>query len=221
MAIYKLDAELREDVGKGASRRLRREGKIPAIIYGAGRDPRSIALQHHKVAKLLEDDAFFSSIIELKAAGGNRQKVILRDMQRHPAKPIIMHMDFQRVRDDQELHISVPIHFVNEEVSPAGKTTGVVISHQKNEVEIVCLPENLPEAIELDLANMEVGQSLHLSDLPLPEGVTLAAFTHGDNEAHDEVVVSAGHVRGGAKAEADETGEAGEDGEATEEAAEE
>jgi len=204
MAIYKLDAELREDVGKGASRRLRREGKIPAIIYGAGRDPRSVALLHHKVAKLLEDDSFFSSIIELKAAGGNRQKVILRDLQRHPAKPIIMHMDFQRVRDDQELHISVPIHFVNEENSPAGKTTGVVVSHQKNEVEIICLPENLPEAIELDLSNIEVGQSLHLSDLPLPEGVQLAAFTHGDNEAHDEVVVSAGHVRGGAKAETEE-----------------
>jgi large subunit ribosomal protein L25 len=219
MAIYKLDAELREDVGKGASRRLRREGKIPAIIYGAGRDPRSIALLHHKVAKLLEDDSFFSSIIELKAAGGNRQKVILRDMQRHPAKPIIMHMDFQRVRDDEELHISVPIHFVNEEISPAGKTTGVVVSHQKNEVEIVCLPENLPEFIELDLSTMEVGQSLHLSDLPLPEGVKLAAFTHGDDEMHDEVVVSAGHVRGGAKAAESEetTEEGGEEGEAAEE----
>ncbi len=207
MAIYKLDAELRENVGKGASRRLRREGKVPAIIYGAGRDPRCIALQHHKVTKLLEDDAFFSSIIELKAAGGKRQKVILRDLQRHPAKPIIMHMDFQRVRDDQELHISVPIHFLNEEKSPAGKTTGVVISHQKNEVEVICLPENLPEFIELDLSEMQVGQNIHLSELKLPKGVTLAAFTHGDDEAYDEVVVSAGHVRGGAKAEnAEDTG---------------
>jgi large subunit ribosomal protein L25 len=211
MSNFKIDAELRDDLGKGASRRLRHQNKIPAIIYGGDKEPRSISVEHHKIMKLLEDEAFFTSILELQAAGGKQQKVILRDMQRHPSKPRIMHMDFQRVAAGHELHMNVPLHFLNEEKSPADKTSGVVISHQLNEVEVVCLPKDLPEFIEVDLAKFDIGDIIRLSDIKLPKGVTLTAFTHGDNEEHDEVVVSASHVKGGSSSTDSEESEDGAD----------
>jgi len=195
MSTFKINAELRDDTGKGASRRLRRENKVPCIIYGSGREPRAISIEHHKILKFIEDEAFFTSVLELKAAGGKRQSVILRDMQRHPAKPIIMHMDFQRIDDDVEITMNIPLHFLNEEECAAAKTSGVIVSHQITEVEISCLPGSLPECIEVDLADFKEGDAIRLSNINLPKGVTLTAFTHGNIEDHDEIVVSTSHVQ--------------------------
>ncbi len=213
MAIFKVNAELRDDLGKGASRRLRRENRIPGIIYGAGKDPRAVSVEHHKVLKFIEDEAFFTSILELSADGGKRQKVVLRDMQRHPSKPIIMHMDFQRISDNEELHMNIPLHFLNEDDSPAAKTAGIIIAHQITEVEVACLPADLPEYIEIDIAEFKEGDIVRLSDINLPKGVTLTAFSHGDEEEHDEVVISTTHV----VAVATDTAETEEVAEATEE----
>lgn len=190
MAIFKVDAEIREDVGKGASRRLRHAGLVPVVLYGGGRDPRNLSLNHNKVLRLIEDEAFFSSIIEFSADGGKKQKVVLKDMQRHPSKPVVMHMDFLRVDDKHEIVMNVPLHFEGGEDSPAGKSSRVMIDYQINEIEITCYPKDLPEFISVDVSAFEAGDNLHLSDLKLPEGVTLVAFTHGDDEAHDAVVVS-------------------------------
>ncbi|VAW33893.1 LSU ribosomal protein L25p [hydrothermal vent metagenome] len=195
MSTFKINAELRDDTGKGASRRLRHENKVPAIIYGGKRDPRMISIEHHKVLKYIESESFFTSILELKAAGGQRQKVVLRDMQRHPSRPVIMHMDFQRVADDVEITMNIPLHFLNEEECSAAKTSGIIISHQLTEVEISCLPDNLPEYIAIDLAEFKEGDIVRLADITLPKGVTLTAFTHGDIEDHNEVVVSTTHVQ--------------------------
>jgi large subunit ribosomal protein L25 len=184
----------RTDAGKGASRRLRRENKVPAILYGAGRPARSLSLDHDPMLHASSEESFYSSILELKVDDGRKQKVIVRDLQRHPFKPRLMHIDFQRVRDDEELRITVPIHFSNEETSPAGKESGVVISHQMNDVEIMALPENLPEYILVELGELEIGQSIMLSELNFPEGVKPTAFIHGDAEDNDSVVVSAAYV---------------------------
>ncbi len=189
MAVFKIDAELREDVGKGASRRLRHAGLVPVVLYGGGKDPRNLTLQHNKVLRLVEDEAFFSSIIEFSADGGKKQKVVLKDVQRHPSKAVIMHMDFLRVNDKQEITMNVPLHFLGGETSPAGKSSKVMIDYQMNEVEITCLPGDLPEYIEVDVSEFSAGDNLHLSDIKLPDGVTLVAFTHGD-DSHDAVVVS-------------------------------
>jgi len=195
MSNFKINAELRDDMGKGASRRLRHANKVPAIIYGSNRDPRAISIEHLKVLRYIEDEAFFTSILELKAAGGQRQKVVLRDMQRHPSKPIIMHMDFQRVADDVEITMNIPLHFLNEEECEAAKTSGIIVSHLLTDVEISCLPEHLPEFIAIDLADFKEGDIIRLSNITLPEGVTLTAFTHGHTEEHDEVVVATTHVQ--------------------------
>ena len=213
MAIFKVNAELRDDLGKGASRRLRHQNKIPGIVYGAGKDPRAVSVEHHKVLRFIEDEAFFTSILELSADGGKRQKVILRDMQRHPSKPIIMHMDFQRIDDKEELHMNIPLHFLNEDESPAAKTAGVIVSHNLTDVEVVCLPADLPEFIEIDIAEFKDGDIIRLSDIKLPKDVKLTAFTHGDEAEHDEVVVSTTHVVSTATESTDDT-EAVEDAEA-------
>ena len=147
---FTLDAESRSDLGKGASRRLRRTGRVPAIVYGAGSEPENISLEHNKVMHDLENEAFYSHVLTLNVSG-NQQKVILRDLQRHPAKPIIMHMDFMRVSDDQELHIHVPLHFIGEDVCHGVKMEGGQISHQMIEVEVTCLPADIPEFIEVDV----------------------------------------------------------------------
>jgi large subunit ribosomal protein L25 len=190
MAIFKVDAELRDDVGKGASRRLRHANLVPVVLYGGDKDPRNLSLEHHKVLRLLDDEAFFSSIIELSADGGKKQKVVLKDVQRHPAKPIVMHMDFMRVDDKHEIVMHVPLHFEGGETSPAGKSSRVMIDYQMNEVEIICFPKDLPEFISVDVSTFDAGDNLHLSDLKLPEGVTLVAFTHHEDDIHDSVVVS-------------------------------
>ncbi len=190
MAIFKVEAQLREDVGKGASRRLRHEGLVPVVLYGGERDPVTLSLNHNKVLRLTEDEGFFSSIIEFSADGGKKQKVVIKDVQRHPAKPVIMHMDFMRVNENREIMMLIPLHFIGGEESPAGKSTRVMIDYQINEVEITCFPRDLPEFIEVDISDFSAGDIFYLSDLKVPEGVTLTAFTHGDDEAHDDVIVA-------------------------------
>lgn len=193
--IYKVPAEVREDVGKGASRRLRHANKVPAVVYGGGRDPVSLTLEHDFILHASDEEAFHASILELMVGDGRKQKVVLRDLQRHPFKPRVMHVDFLRVKDDQQIRMSVPLHFVNEESSPAGKKGGVVISHMVTEVEISALPKDLPEYIEVDLADLEPGGAFMLSELKLPEGVTIPAIAH--DEDFEQTLVSAVFVRAG------------------------
>lgn len=187
---YTVNAEPRDDAGKGASRRLRRAGKVPAVVYGGGKDASSITLEQQFLKKAVDDEAFYTHILDLKLNGGT-DKVVVRDVQRHPARPEILHVDFLRVSEKEELRISIPLHFVNEETSPAGKASGVVISHYLTDVEILCLPGNLPEYIEVDMSAMDAGDSVHLSELRLPEGVKLVDLEHGD----DAIVVAAQYVR--------------------------
>lgn len=184
---FTLDAESRSDLGKGSSRRLRRTGRVPAIVYGAGVEPENISLEHNKVMHDLENEAFYSHILTLNVSG-KAQKVILRDLQRHPAKPILMHMDFLRVRDDQAIHIHVPIHFIGEDVCPGVKLEGGQVSHQMIEVEVACLPKDIPEFIEVDVSELSIGDSIHLSEMKIPADITLTALSHG--EGHDQQVVN-------------------------------
>ncbi len=184
---FTIDAEPRDDLGKGASRRLRRTGRVPAILYGAGQEPENISLDHNKISHDLSNEAFYSHILTVNLSG-KKQKVILRDMQRHPAKPVIMHVDFLRVSDDQEIHMHVPLHFIGEDVCPGVKLEGGQISHQLIEVEVTCLPKNIPEFIEVDLSELTLGDAVHLTELKLPEGIVLTALTHG--EGHDQQVAN-------------------------------
>ena len=188
-----LEAKSRSDVGKGASRRLRRLGNdIPAIIYGGGQNPASITIRHDDVLHAVEHEAFFSSIIELKV-DGTQESVILKDLQRHPAKPRIMHADFLRVRADVALHVNVPLHLINEEICIGVKQEKGQIIQSMHELEISCLPRDLPEYIEVDMAELHVGDNVHISDLKLPEGVTSIELSHG--EENDHVIASVQEIR--------------------------
>ncbi len=192
--VIAIPAQERQDVGKGASRRLRRSNQVPAVVYGADRPARNLVLDHNMLFHASADESFYSSILELQVEDGRKQKVIVRDMQRHPVKIKILHIDFLRIKDDEELRITVPLHFINEAKSPAGQESGVVISHQMNDVEILALPENLPENLEVDLSTLEVGDVVMLSTVAVPEGVTIAALAHGDEHDQDSVVASAAYV---------------------------
>ena len=172
---FDLVADYREDTGKGSSRRLRRQGLVPAIIYGAGRPPRALTFDHNKVVKQLENESFYSSVLNVKV-GEKSQAVILKDMQRHPAKNQIMHIDLQRIVADQEIKMNVPIHFLNEDIAVGVKQGGGKVSHLMNEVEVVCLPKHLPEYLDIDIADLELDAMLMLSDIPVPEGVTITAL---------------------------------------------
>lgn len=183
-----LNAEIREDVGKGASRRLRHQGVVPAIVYGAGKEPQTLSLQHNEVIKAAETEAFFSQILDLNIAG-KKQPVVLKDIQRHAFKPKITHLDFLRIKASEAITMNIPLHFINEEDAPGVKEGGA-ISHAITEVEVKCLPANLPEYIAVDVANMKLDDIVHLSDLKLPEGVELTVFSHGDVEEHDQPVAS-------------------------------
>jgi large subunit ribosomal protein L25 len=172
MAInFELNAEARTDTGKGASRRLRHAGKVPAIMYGGGKDPESLTLLHNEVLRNLENEAFYSHILTIKS-GGSETRAILRDLQRHPSRPIVMHMDLQRVKESEKLKTHAQVHILGEDSSAAVKA-GALVSHDLTEVAIECLPKDLPEYIELDISEMEVGDVKHLSDLKVPEGVML------------------------------------------------
>jgi large subunit ribosomal protein L25 len=190
MSEHKISATGRDAAGKGASRRLRRAASIPAVLYGGNAAPQSIQLEHEKTWLASQNEWFYSSILDMEL-DGKVQKVLLRDMQRHPYKQIIMHLDFQRVDENQALRVKVPLHFLNQEKSPAGKTAGVVILHELNEIEVSCLPKNLPEFIEIDLSALAIGDIVHLSEIKLPTGVEIPELKLG--KEHDVAVVIAKH----------------------------
>ena len=180
---FTLHAKGREDTGKGASRRLRRlAGEIPAIVYGGKKDPVMLTLLHKDVAKALENEAFYSHIVSLDVDGSS-EDVILKDVQRHPAKKLILHLDFLRVSKTTKLHTKVPLHFINEDVSVGVKTGGGIVAHTMTELDIMCLPKDLPEYIEVDMSDVELGQIVHISNIKLPKGVESVALSHGSD--HD------------------------------------
>jgi large subunit ribosomal protein L25 len=176
---FELAAEFRDDQGKGASRRLRHAGRVPAILYGGKSEPRQISLDHQKLMTLVDNEKFYSSIINI-VVGDKKQAAILKDMQMHPARNAIVHVDMQRVTETEKIRIHIPIHFKGEAASPGVKTEGGVVSHRIADVEISCLPKDLPEFIELDLSTMHINESKHLSDLPLPPGVTIPSVAKGN-----------------------------------------
>ncbi len=187
---FTLNAEVRSDLGKGASRRLRRNvSMVPAVIYGGDKAPQSISLLAKDLAKLLENEAAFSHVLSLDVAG-TKESVVIKALQRHPAKGFVLHADFQRVVAGQKLSAHVPLHFINEATSVGVKQQGGEISHTISEVEVSCLPKDLPEFIEVDMAAVEVGQTVHMSDLKLPKGVELVALAHGNDLAVSNIHAS-------------------------------
>src|SRR6202789_399745 len=177
---FELVAEFRETQGKGASRRLRHEGKVPAILYGGQADARALTLSHQKLLILLDNERFYSTILSLKV-GDQTQAAILKDVQRHPFKNAIVHLDFQRVEENEKIRISIPLHFTGAAVSPGVKSQGGIVSHMRNETEVTCLPKDLPEFIEVDISGLSINESIHLSQLKVPEGVTLVDLAKEDS----------------------------------------
>ena len=177
---FELVAEFRETQGKGASRRLRHEGKVPAILYGGHADARTLTLSHQKLMIMLENERFYSTILSLKM-GEQTQAAILKDVQRHPFKNAVMHIDFQRVEENEKIRISIPLHFTGASVAPGVKSQGGLVSHMRNDVEVTCLPKDLPEFIEVDISGLSLNESIHLSQLKLPEGVTLVDLVKEDS----------------------------------------
>jgi len=175
-----LIAEYREDSGKGASRRLRRAGKVPAIVYGAGRDPRAVTFERDSLMHKMESEAFFSTVLNIKIGKNNRQ-CILKDVQMHPAKRQVLHLDFQRIVEDELIRMTVPIHFLNEEEAVGVKQGGGSVAHLVSEVEVSCLPANLPEYLDIDIGELELDDTLYLSDIPLPDGVEIPELAQ-DND---------------------------------------
>jgi large subunit ribosomal protein L25 len=176
---FELVAEFRETQGKGASRRLRHEGKVPAILYGGHADARALTLSHQKLLIMLDNERFYSTILSLKV-GDQTQAAILKDVQRHPFKNAIVHIDFQRVEENEKIRISIPLHFTGAAVSPGVKTQGGIVSHMRTETEVSCLPKDLPEFIEVDISGLSLNESIHLSQLKIPEGVTLVDLVKDD-----------------------------------------
>jgi len=177
---FEISAEPRNDQGKGASRRLRHSGKVPAILYGAHAEPTRLALEHHKILALSADEKFYSTIISV-SVGGATQPAIVKDVQMHPARAAVMHVDLQRVMENEKIRLHLPIHFKGAAGSPGVKTQGGVVSHHMADLEVICLPKDLPEFIELDLSNMNLNDSLFVADIKVPEGVTVSALAHGAN----------------------------------------
>jgi large subunit ribosomal protein L25 len=204
-----INAEIREDVGKGASRRLRHQGKIPAVIYGGKKDPATLTLEHDSLMHAAANESFYSSILEIRVADGSTQNVVVRDVHHHPFKLQIMHLDFLRVSAEEILRISVPIHYTNEEESEAGKASGVIIQHLVTEVEIAALPANLPEYLAVDLTELDDGDVVMLSEIQLPEGVEIPALTGEEDD--DIMIANTVHVKesqGTGAAAAEEAAEA-------------
>ena len=201
-----LAAELREDQGKGASRRLRREGKIPAIIYGAGKEPVSIQIDQNIITNMSNKEEFYAHIIDINI-GDQTEKVVVKALQRHVYKPQIDHADFLRIDESKKLKAKIPLHFLGDDKAPGVKKGGL-LSHDLVDVEVSCLPKDLPEFIEVDVSALEVGDSIHLSDLKLADGIELPELVKGNNAT----VAHVGTVRGGS----DEAEEAAAEGEAEE-----
>ncbi|MFT5505005.1 MAG: large subunit ribosomal protein L25 [Gammaproteobacteria bacterium] len=182
-----LNAVSRTDSGKGASRRLRRQNQVPAIIYGGNNEPAQISLEHNEFSHQLENEAIYTQIIDLQV-GSDSEEVILRDLQRHPYKNRILHADFYRIDNKKPIHVVVPIHVENGEECVGVKLDGGMLTLQMSEIEVVCLPKNLPEFLTIDAINVHLGEGLHLSDIAVPKGVEIVALTHGED--HDIGVLS-------------------------------
>jgi large subunit ribosomal protein L25 len=193
---FEVIAKHRGAQGTGASRRLRRTGLVPAIVYGAGQEASAIELLHKDFLRQLKNEAFHASILTLDIDGA-KEPVLLRDIQMHPFKPQVLHVDFQRVDKDQKIHVKVPLHFVNAENAPGVKLEGGTVSHIITELDVSCLPDRLPEYIEVDLSSLHVGHSVHLADLKLPEGVETMSLQRGENL----VVAAVNAPKGGAAEE--------------------
>jgi len=185
-----LNAEIRSEMGKGASRRLRKAGKVLGIVYGGKKDAVSIQLSHSDMLKATSNESFYSQVLGLSIEG-KKEKVVIKDMQRHPWKPVIMHMDFNRINESETLNIRVPIHFVNEDLCIGVKRDGGVIAHLAADIEVTCLPASIPEFVEVDVENLNLGDVLHLFDLSMPEGVEITAMLHGGDGAAAIVQVNA------------------------------
>jgi len=184
---FDLIADFREDQGKGASRRLRRDGRVPAIIYGAGRPPRSITFDHNKVVQQLENESFYSSILNVKV-GEESQAAILKDVQRHPAKRLIMHIDLQRIVEDQAIKMNVPIHYLGEEDAVGVRDGGGTVTKMVNDVEVTCLPKDLPEYLELDISHLGLDEMMYLTDIIVPEGVEIVGLAQAEEEQAQPIV---------------------------------
>src|SRR5271166_974150 len=176
---FELVAEFRQTQGKGASRRLRRDGKVPAILYGGHADARALTLSHQKLLIMLDNERFYSTILNLKV-GDETQAAILKDVQRHPFKNAIVHVDFQRVEENEKIRISIPLHFSGAAIAPGVKSQGGIVSHMRNEVEVSCLPKDLPEFIEVDISGLSLNESIHLSQLKIPADVVLVELAKED-----------------------------------------
>jgi len=209
MVDFTLNANVREDLGKGASRRLRRNADlVPAIVYGGNKEPQSISIAARELNKALENEAFYSSIIGL-SIDGKVEEVLVKALQRHPAKPRVLHADFQRIVAGQKVTVQVPLHFANEDTCVGVKQEGGMVFRNLPEVEISCLPKDLPDFIEVDLKDLKVGEALHLADLKLPEGLTIPSLALGDD--HNLPVVTIMAQRTAAAADEDDAAEDGEE----------
>ena len=199
---YTVSATVRADVGKGASRRLRRlEGEIPAIVYGGEKAPQMLNLIHKDLIRLLNDEAFYTSILTLDV-DGQKESVVLKDLQRHPAKLRVLHADFLRVNADTPITLHVPLHFLNEDICVGVKLQGGNITHAATDIEVQCLPKDLPAFIEVDMAKIETGTTLHISDLVLPAGVSSTALALGED--HDQAIATVHAPRGASSDDEDE-----------------
>ncbi|MGK0441871.1 MAG: large subunit ribosomal protein L25 [Pseudohongiellaceae bacterium] len=211
---FTLDVQTRTDLGKGASRRLRRlDNKVLGIIYGGNKKkPAPITFAINEIVKLASNEAFFTSLVTLNV-DGKAEQVVVKDVQRHPAKETFMHIDFLRVNAKTKIIMQVPLHFINEESAPGVKTDGGKAAHAINDLEVSCLPKDLPEFIEVDMINLELGENMHISDLKLPKGVESVALSHGSDHDLLVVAINAPKRSGDDDAEAEDAGEAAEGGE--------
>jgi large subunit ribosomal protein L25 len=184
--LFEFEAVVRDKSGTSVAKAIRHDDGVPAIIYGAGKSPEMLVLEHNKVVKSLSHEAVFSHVLDVKI-DGKSQKAILKAVQRHPSKPRVLHIDFQRISQTEKLRVNVPLHFINEE-SAAGVKEGGIVTHNMVDIEVSCLPKHLPEFIEIDLIDLELGASIHLTEIELPEGVESTILTQtGD---HDLPVVA-------------------------------
>ncbi len=191
MAVnYEFNAEKRDQKGTASARRLRHQMKVPAVLYGGHADTEMLSLDHQEVEKKLLDDGYFSHVLSINVTGAKPQQAIMKAMHRHPSKARILHIDFMRVSADEKLKVSVPLHFLNEDTCAGVKTGGGSILHNITELEIICLPANLPEYIEVDVSALEIGDALHMTQLKIPDEVEVVALTHGEDHDHDQIVVS-------------------------------
>lgn len=181
MAKFELNAEQRDAKGTGASRRLRRAGKIPAVLYGAGKDSVMLSLEHERVYLNVRNEAFFTSILTVNY-GQQKEQAVLRDLQMHPYKPRIQHIDLQRISATEKLHMRVPLHFTGQDQAPGVKLQGGIVMHHLTEVDVTCLPHQLPEFLAVDISKLNLNESVHLSNIPLPEGVVITSIAHGGGD---------------------------------------